>query len=140
MAVVPRSETSLAEAPPPPPPPAGAPMAAPAEVSSKGTSRPRREMKKRSAPGATADKSRSYDMEEAEGEMSVGGAAGGMAAQAPAYSRQTRNLAALAAIAVQSGTTRYDLPAAVTIPDKSATMVMLMDQRVAGEVVGQSAL
>src|SRR5207248_6625123 len=38
---------------------------------------------------------------------------------APAYSRQTRNLAALAAIAVQSGTTRYDLPAAVTVPDKS---------------------
>ena len=52
-----------------------------------------------------------------------------------AYSRQTRNLAALAAIAVQSGTTRYDLPAAVTIPDKSATMVMLADQRVPGEIV-----
>jgi hypothetical protein len=53
----------------------------------------------------------------------------------PAYSRQTRNLAALAAIGVQSGTTRYDLPAAVTIPDKSATMVMLLDQRVPGEII-----
>ena len=31
--------------------------------------------------------------------------------------------------------TRYDLPAAVTIPDKSATMVMLLDQRVPGEVI-----
>src|SRR6185295_14278129 len=52
-----------------------------------------------------------------------------------AYSRQTRNLAALAAIGVQSGTTRYDLPAAVTIPDKSATMVMLLDRRVPGEII-----
>ena len=50
------------------------------------------------------------------------------------YSRQTRNLAALAAIGVQSGSTRYDLPATVTIPDKSATMVMLLDQRVPGEI------
>jgi hypothetical protein len=54
---------------------------------------------------------------------------------APAYSRQTRNLAALAAIAVQSGTTRYDLPAAVTIPDRSTTMVMLTDQHIPGEVI-----
>jgi hypothetical protein len=130
IAVVPRSETSLAEAPAPPPPPASAPTPAPAEVSSNGAARPRGGMKKRSAPGAMADKSRSYAMDEAEGEMSVGGAGA-----SPAYSRQTRNLAALAAIAVQSGTTRYDLPAAVTIPDKSATMVMLMDQRVPGEVV-----
>jgi hypothetical protein len=131
MAVVPRSETSLAEAPPapPPPPPASAPMPAPAEVSSKGAARPRA-MKKRSAPGAMANKSYSFEADDAEAEMSVGGAGA-----SPAYSRQTRNLAALAAIAVQSGTTRYDLPAAVTIPDKSATMVMLMDQRVPGEVV-----
>jgi hypothetical protein len=68
--------------------------------------------------------------------MLVGGGGPPMAAPAPApYSRQTKNLAALAAIAVQSGTTRYDLPAVVSIPDKSATMVMLLDQRVPGEVV-----
>ncbi len=41
----------------------------------------------------------------------------------------------MAAISVQSGTTRYDLPAAVTIPNKSSTMVMLADQRIPGEVV-----
>src|SRR5439155_3407677 len=41
----------------------------------------------------------------------------------------------LAAVGVQSGTTRYDLPAAVTIPDKSATMVMLLDERVPGEII-----
>ena len=57
------------------------------------------------------------------------------AAEAASYSRETRNLAALAAISVQSGTTRYDLPAAVSIPDKSSTMVMLADQRIPGQVV-----
>src|SRR6185503_2010041 len=63
------------------------------------------------------------------------GSGGGPAQVAAPYSRQTKNLAALAAIAVQAGTTRYDLPNPVTIPDKSATMVMLLDQRVPGEVV-----
>jgi hypothetical protein len=63
----------------------------------------------------------------AEAEIAVGG--GGV------YSRQTRNLAALAAIGVQAGSTRYDLPAPVTVPDKSATMVMLLDQRVPGEIL-----
>ncbi|MES1208981.1 MAG: hypothetical protein ABUS79_23840 [Pseudomonadota bacterium] len=57
------------------------------------------------------------------------------AAEAASYSRETRNLAALAAISVQSGTTRYDLPAVVSIPDKSSTMVMLADQRIPGQVV-----
>jgi hypothetical protein len=56
-------------------------------------------------------------------------------AEAPRYSQQVRNLAAMAAISVQSGTTRYDLPAAVTIPNRSSTMVMLADQRIPGEVV-----
>ena len=41
----------------------------------------------------------------------------------------------LAAIAVESGTTRYDLPQPVTIPDKSATMVMLLSRRIPGEAL-----
>jgi hypothetical protein len=59
---------------------------------------------------------------------------GAVAEPAP-YSQQVRNLAAMAAISVQSGTTRYDLPAAVSIPNTSSTMVMLADQRIPGEVV-----
>ncbi|MDP9033610.1 MAG: DUF4139 domain-containing protein [Myxococcota bacterium] len=43
-----------------------------------------------------------------------------------------RTLRSLAAIAVEGGTTRYDLPLAVTIPDRSATMVMLLSRRVPG--------
>jgi hypothetical protein len=46
-----------------------------------------------------------------------------------------RSLRSLAAIAVESGTTRYDLPLAVTIPDKSATMVMLLSRRIPGEAL-----
>lgn len=46
-----------------------------------------------------------------------------------------RSVSALAAVAVEGGTTRYDLPVSVTIPDKSATMVMLLSQKVAGEAI-----
>jgi hypothetical protein len=46
-----------------------------------------------------------------------------------------RNLNALAAVALEAGTTRYEIPNAVTIPDKSATMVLLMNRHVPGEAV-----
>ena len=46
-----------------------------------------------------------------------------------------RNVSALAAVAIQSGATRYELPFRVTIPDESATMVLLMQQPVPGEAV-----
>ncbi len=51
------------------------------------------------------------------------------------FSGRARNLAALATIAVQAGATRYDLGGTVTIPDGSATMVMLLDQHVPGEAI-----
>jgi hypothetical protein len=131
IAVVPRSETSLAEAPPPPPP---APVTAAAPMS---------EAAKAPAPHYRANKKgRAAAPQDMDDVMAgdYGGVAGGGGVMSGergpgAYSRQTRNLAALAAIGVQSGTTRYDLPAAVTIPDKSATMVMLLDQRVPGEII-----
>jgi len=46
-----------------------------------------------------------------------------------------RRISALAAVAVDSGATRYRLPVRVTLPDASATMVLLINQRVAGEAV-----
>ncbi|MDP9000321.1 MAG: DUF4139 domain-containing protein [Myxococcota bacterium] len=46
-----------------------------------------------------------------------------------------RNLRSLAAIAIEGGTTRYDLPLPVTIPDKSATMVLLLSRPVPGEAL-----
>jgi hypothetical protein len=45
-----------------------------------------------------------------------------------------RNLSALAAIAVESGVTRFDIPNPVSVPNKSATMVMLLSKRVPGEL------
>lgn len=48
---------------------------------------------------------------------------------------QPRNVAALAAVAVQSGATRYEIPYRVTVPDESATMVLLMQQSVPGAAV-----
>lgn len=47
-------------------------------------------------------------------------------------SQAPRNLAALAALAVQGGATRYDLPQRVTVPDRSATMVMLVAREIPG--------
>jgi len=46
-----------------------------------------------------------------------------------------RNLLSLAAVDVEGGVTRYDLPLPVTIPDHSATMVMLLSRQVSGEAL-----
>jgi hypothetical protein len=46
-----------------------------------------------------------------------------------------RDVHSLAAIAVQGGTTEYDIPGRVTITDKNATMVMLLAKRVPGEPI-----
>jgi len=48
---------------------------------------------------------------------------------------QPRNVAALAAVAIQSGATHYAVPYRVTVPNDSATMVLLMQQSVPGEAV-----
>jgi hypothetical protein len=46
-----------------------------------------------------------------------------------------RRLSALAAVAVGGGTTRYRIPGEVTVPDESATMVLLVSRKVPGESV-----
>lgn len=46
-----------------------------------------------------------------------------------------RNVMDLAAVAVEAGTTRYDIPKRITVPNESATMVLLTSQRVPGEAV-----
>ncbi len=52
---------------------------------------------------------------------------------APPPSAAPRSVASLAALATQGGVTRYDLPDPVTVPDRSATMVMLASRVVPGE-------
>lgn len=46
-----------------------------------------------------------------------------------------RSLADLARVALESGATRYDIPKVVTLPNQSASMVLLTSQRVPGESV-----
>jgi hypothetical protein len=46
-----------------------------------------------------------------------------------------RRMSQLAAVAIEAGTTRYDIPSPVTVPNESATMVLLLNQRVPGEAV-----
>ena len=46
-----------------------------------------------------------------------------------------RNLRSLAAVAMEGGTTRYDLPFPVDVPNKSATMVLLVSKPVPGESI-----
>ncbi|HVK70965.1 MAG TPA: hypothetical protein VM694_41200, partial [Polyangium sp.] len=53
----------------------------------------------------------------------------------PVTPSNPRNVNALAAVAMEGGTTRYDLPFPVDIPNKSATMVLLLAQSVPGEAI-----
>jgi hypothetical protein len=46
-----------------------------------------------------------------------------------------RRMSQLAAVAIEAGTTRYDIPTPVTVPNESATMVLLLNRRVPGEAV-----
>jgi hypothetical protein len=123
IAVVPQSETSLDNAPPPPPAPSAMAAAPEEELESV---RMRDEVadkveKKESAMvrRSVAGKPRPMPMQK-------------LAAAAAAPSR-TRNLAALAAVAVTGGATRYELPNPVTVPNDSATMLLLLDKEVPGE-------
>ena len=131
IAAVPKGETSLAELAPPPP--AAAPDIDDYEEDEEG----------RMGRAEAAPK---------KAEMGLGsvglvgrGAGGGAsakprvgaqpAASAPMNPSPPRDLSALAAIAVEAGTTRYDIPTPITVPDKSATMVMLVSKRVPGEAI-----
>jgi hypothetical protein len=129
IAVLPQAETTLAEEPPPPPAPAmaAAPMMmAPAAKSlgKKGTR----------AVGAMARQRTLASARDEESASSISGevesSAYGLAASRPS---RARNLAALAAVAVSGGATRYELPNPVTVPDNSATMLLLADKEVPGE-------
>jgi len=125
--VVPQSETSLAEAPPPPPPaPPREAMAEEdadvAEASSSVLERRRAKPSAKRAPAAPQpmmSKARAAALARDE--------------HGPAAPSRTRNLAALAAVAVSGGATRYELPNPVTVPDGAATMLLLLDKEVPGE-------
>jgi hypothetical protein len=163
IASVPTSETSLAQgAPPPPPPPAAEPapddmaqadMDAEYEPSegdgydrrekgavatgsgrggASGKKAPSRSAASRSAPaGAVAPGS--YPM--APPPPGLVRPMDAMPMQRQQSFSPPRNVNALAAVAMEAGTTRYDIPFPVDIPDKSATMVLLLARPVPGESI-----
>lgn len=63
------------------------------------------------------------------------GAVATSGAPAPAPSMAPRAESAMARVELQTGATRYEVPHRVTIPDKSATMVLLISKKVPGEAV-----
>jgi hypothetical protein len=133
IAAVPRAETSLAqttpEAPPPAPPPAEA-----AELDSQADEAPAAQ----AGPGAKKATAQSASRRVGAGApapMPASAAAPAAGYAAPRAISAPRDLRSLAAVAVEAGTTRYDLPESVTVPDRSATMVMLLSKKVPGEAI-----
>jgi hypothetical protein len=154
IASVPTSETSLAQAqaaPPPSPMPAPAAMAPPpmqpseermmekAAPSRKKEAQDARRHAGKNAPKGGASRGAPADADDAPG-------AGAWAAPASpppppppepyrAAPSMPRNVSALAAVAVDAGTTRYDLPFTVDVPNENATMVLLVAKDVPGEAI-----
>ncbi|MFO0629044.1 MAG: DUF4139 domain-containing protein [Polyangiales bacterium] len=131
---VPVAETTLAqaEAPPPPPPAPTAGGDGDGLVDALESDGPAPEAP-RAQPGMVGGLRRgpvrtraAMPRREAAGEVANFRSAEATVSQAP------RNLASLAALAVQGGATRYDLPQRVTVPDRSATMVMLVAREIPG--------
>jgi hypothetical protein len=94
--------------------------------------------KKDVAPAKTSANKISGPSGRAEAKPAAGAAAPAPAAPPPPPPPKIsapKNLRSLAAVAVEGGSTRYDLPQAVTVPDKSATMVMLLSRQVPGEAL-----
>lgn len=154
IAAVPTGETTLAEAPPPPPPapmPTAEAAAAPepadaamhdkeeeADEDAKRDRKPKPARKMASvrasgAPGGNAG--RSMAQAQVPAQQGYGYGMGGGAMNMAGPGAQPRSMTALAAVAVEAGTTRYAIPTRVTVPDESATMVLLLHQRVPGSAV-----
>jgi len=122
-------------APPPPPPAIQASAPAGRMRASAGAAAPSPKKVAKPRPSVALEESEEigddakFDKDESASRRPLPIQSAGNAALPP------RRMSALAAVAVDSGTTRYQLPARVTVPDASATMVLLINQRVPGEAV-----
>ncbi len=157
IAAVPRSETSLAQAElrkqerakSVEPSPAASPAAPPADAKTEAYKEDADEESDAPAtggkPGAARGRTASTAAKKAAPKSAPAGGAArdGLAPppppiQPPAPRVVTtpsgpRNLQSLAAVSATGGVTRYDLPEPVNIPDKAATMVMLMAKKIPGD-------
>ncbi|WP_437961079.1 hypothetical protein WME76_16560 [Sorangium sp. So ce119] len=152
IASVPTSETTLAAeaAPPPPPPPAPMPADAPSAEAG-AADEYAREAEEAQADGRFGVATRADAAKPKRRATSAPGSAAPAAApqwkgDAPVQQSKAveprpmnpsppRNVSALAAVAMEAGTTRYDIPFPVDIPDRSATMVLLLAKQVPGESI-----
>jgi len=85
-----------------------------------------------------AAQKRRYDKDSAEEGDAMAQSSKPTAPPSPAPSMGTlapRDSSRLAHVEVQSGATRYEVPHAVSVPDESATMVLLVSQKVPGQAV-----
>jgi hypothetical protein len=148
ITAVPTSETSLQQreaASAPAQPVTAAPGAAPEDeagadvedaASMKRAAKPSRSMSKAGrAGGGAAPATGAASTRVAPGKKDVGPSAPPPPPPPPSFAgpSQPRDLRALAAVAQEGGTTRYRLPTPVTVPNQSATMVMLLSLDVPGE-------
>jgi hypothetical protein len=140
---VPEGATSLAEeAPAAPPAPMAAPAPATEDMEESGTGS-RAKGEEGSAAGARMRRQSAPAKKASIGPGGSGGGYGlsldkdsGMAAQSlglDALGSDLRRVSALANVAVQGSNTVYALPNRVTVPNSSATMVLLVNQSVPGE-------
>lgn len=147
---IPTGETSLADqpAPPPPPPPAwaatpGGPMGgAMAEAAMDEDQEEYSGVEKKEAmKDAKLARRATVTRGAAKGDYGAMPMSQSMPAAAPkpyepprgVMPSAPRSVSALAAVAMEAGTTRYDIPFPVDIPDKSATMVLLLAKKVPGD-------
>lgn len=118
---VPVGESTLAQAPPPPPAPSmsdsmSESQAAPRAPTAKRRAMPREAQKEM----ASRNEAPMVEEEQSFGSATIGG------------SMVPRDGALMASSTVQAGSTRYDLAQPVTIPNNSATMVLLLAREVPG--------
>ncbi|MGC4063177.1 MAG: hypothetical protein QM784_00715 [Polyangiaceae bacterium] len=120
-----------------------APMAAPAPPQAEMADEASMDLKKEAGTGYAAPASRAGGVARrmAKASAPAGVAASSIAplsapkpliGQAPSA---PKNVSILAGVAVEAGATRYSVPYPITVPDESATMVLLSSQHVPGESV-----
>ncbi|HEX3596422.1 MAG TPA: hypothetical protein VHU80_15035, partial [Polyangiaceae bacterium] len=144
IAAVPTAETTLANQPaaepaPPPAPEAPAPMMEAAAQDEEAPKDSKAEFDRRKAQKKVASSGGAVGRAAMKPMPAAAAPAGyGAAANAPMASQSLsapRKVSALAAVALEAGTTRYSLPQHVNVPDESATMVLLLHARVPGAAV-----
>jgi hypothetical protein len=152
IAAVPHGETSLAQEPEPPPPPAPPEELALQNEEAKAVDRAEAS-RDRKVPGGVRATNKTHATASKFAKKDSASGPTGSPAPAPAARAMSapvvmaappsraalisapRSLRSLAALAQEGGSTRYDLPELVTIPDRNATMVMLLSKTLPGEAL-----